>query len=227
MHYQLFLPTGNVEQSLNESLAAVGLADHAGNATPIKCEKGPGGLSGKLVGWISTAAGSTCLDYRPDKQTWIESVPVDGRERGAYWVGIWNDSPPTESELRRPYTQSGEWVEFAASKWKLPTVGSVDRYAAYNDDGSMRWVPVREFAWLMDESEKLKEEYLQSWGAKELAFQFNPTEFVDWLLRLLRVNYHMTPEVAAHLELWRSGQVADAVLLSLGLSRVSEEPSDG
>lgn len=222
MHYQLFLPSPNGDRSLNDSLAAVGLADHAGNATPIKCEKGPQGLSGKLVGWISTAAGKTRLEYRPDEQTWIPSVPIDGRERGAYWVGIWNESPPTESELRRPYTQTGEWVDFGKAKWKLPTVGSVDRYAAYNDDGSMKWVPVREFSWLMDEAEKLKAEYLQAWGEKEMLFQFDPTEFVNWVLRLLRVNYHMTPEVIEHMEMCRSVQVADAVLLSLGLTRASE-----
>ncbi len=228
MHYQIYLPTSAEKHdgSLERHMAAVGLADHADSAMSFPDIHGPDGKVGQLVGWLSTASGQTRLEYKPAEQTWLKSLPLDGREAGAYWVGVQNDSPPTESQLRRAYTQAGERVQLGEQKWKLPTPHHVDRQAQYNDDGSMKWVPVREFAWLIDEAQQIKEDMIENWGVKQMTFEVEPSEFVHWLLKLLRVNYHLTPEVAAHLNLWRSSHVVEAVLHSLSLSRV-EESTDG
>lgn len=218
MHYLVFLPRRNEgpknDLNLAQRLTAAGLADHATDGTPIFQHEGPSGEPGFCVGWGNT---STKLNVRPDEQTWLQSVPRDGVEAGAYWVGIWDDSPPTEGELRRPYTQAGKFVQLGDDKWKIPTPDSVDKYAAYNDDGSMRWETVRQFAWLCDEAVKLREEFLAPHNTKLATFATDPSEFVAWLLKLMRVNYRITPEVAAHLELWRASTLADAVLSSLGL----------
>ena len=80
----------------------------------------------------------------------------------------------------------------------------------------MYWVPFRDFAWICDEAEAFHQELLDDDGSRALAIDIDPSEFVDWMLKLLRVNYHILPEVASHLGLWRASQLTDAVLGSAG-----------
>lgn len=227
MHYLLFIPRkaeghdNNID--LTSRLSEVGLADHVAGAMPCNIASGPDGLNGFIIGWGNVVGK---LQYKPDAQTWVKSVPRTGVDAGAYYIGIWNDSPPTEGELRREYTQTGKFVPLGSDRWKIPTPDTVDKHAVYNDDGSMRWETVRQFAWLVDEATKLQNEYLEHGSEKLMTFAFDPSEFVGWLLRLLRINYRLTPEVAAHLELFRAGQVADAVLASLGLQRTGGSGDD-
>ena len=226
MHYQIYLPAIDSDRqlTLDERMALCGLADQADNAMSVPCVEGPDKAAGTLVGWLNTAAGNIRCEYKTEEQTWIKSVPHEGRDAGSYWVGIWNDSPPTEGELRRCDTQFGEWTQLGDHKWKIPTPQSAPRQGLYNDDGKMRWEPLRRYQWLIDESDKYKQECLKDWGTKAYRFTFEPSEFVHWILKLLRVNYHITPEVAVHLEMWRDTQLSDAVVRSLGLQL--SEPSD-
>ena len=232
MHYLLYLPNDEKSGALKERLTAVGLDDHIDNATSNGCEAGPDGKPGTLLGWTSTASGNTRIEYRADEQEWKASYKTESADAGAYWVGIWTASPPTEGELRRHYTQQGELTEFGSNKekWKLPTPGSVRRRVSFEamaaDDGSDRWVPVRAMSWLIDEAARYRDEVLDNSREKILTFQWNPHEWAYWVLRLLKVNYHLTPEVADYLELFQDEQVKEGVLKSLEL-RVVEGEDDG
>lgn len=227
MHYLIYIPkhgegSGN-NLKLEERLIACGLSDHVEGATPLFVHAGPDGGQGYCIGWGNSARR---LNYAAESQTWSKSIPQADQPPGEYWVGTFNASPPTEGELRRPYTQSGRFIALGDDKWKLPTPDSVDKAASYNDDGSMRWETVRSFAWLCDEAAKLRDEFLAEDSNKMSRFAVDPSEFVQWLLRLLRVNYRMTPEVAVRLELWRASTMTEAVLSSLGLQIAGGDSDD-
>lgn len=224
MHYLIWIDQQPQDSAaLADVLTAVGLADHFERCEPKRLGNGketPTGNPGLLCAWLSP--GQDRHYYRPSEQTWIPSLAKhDGRP--LYHVGVFNDALPTESELRRQYTQHGGWWKFGAEKWKLPTPATVPQSAQYNDDGSMRWVPLREFAWVGDEAQKMAEEYLEGYD-KTVEFIVDPAPQIAWLLRLLRINYRLTPEVAAHLDLWTGqSEMMDALLSTLGLQRKGAE----
>lgn len=224
MHYLIWIDRPAQDSTpLEAVLTAKGLADHFERCEPKRLGNGketPTGNPGLLCAWLKP--GDDRHYFRTDEQTWIPSIAKsDGVP--LYHVGLFNDSLPTESELRRHYTQHGDWIRFGSEKWKMPTPATVPQSAQYNDDGSMRWVPIREFAWVSDEAHKMAEEYVESYD-RQVEFIMDPKPQIDWLLRLLRINYRLTPEVAAHLNLW-TGQreMMDALLSTLGLQRKGAE----
>ena len=84
----------------------------------------------------------------------------------------------------------------------------------------MRWETVRQFSWMCDEAKQLVESYMEQFGLREMVFRNEPSAQVDWLLKLLRVNYRITPEVAVHLDLWvGKDHILDTFLATLGLTR--------
>lgn len=227
MHYQLFLPNSTKPNggSFADWLSAVGLEDHHDGHSHVM-ETGPAG-EGALVGWIHSRSNQRQITYRPEQQTWLPALPLDGQEAGRYWVGFDNANPPQENELRRSYTQVGEFMQLGADRWKVPTLNSVPQEAQYRDDGSMQWVAIREYAWLSDEAQKMRAEVIMDFEQRLVRLNDDPAEFVAWALRLLRVNYRMLPEVATRLHLWKSDDLIDVVLRSLGMKRAGEESSDG
>ena len=223
MHYQLFLPESTKPAEGNHSawLASVGLEDHCDGFTPMMGE-GPDG-KGVLIGWTNSRSNNRQVTYRPESQTWVKSLPLNGQEAGRYWVGFDNENPPTQSELRRPYTQSGEFLQLGKEKWKIPTLHTAPKEAQYQDDGSWHWVPVREFAWLVDEATTYREELITNREEKLIVLNKNPAEFINWIVRLLRVNYHMLPEVAAHLHMFPEEHVVRVLLRSLSMVQSEDE----
>jgi hypothetical protein len=90
----------------------------------------------------------------------------------------------------------------------------------YADDGSMRWEVVRQFAWMVDEAKTLRETYLHEFGLRQAVFSVDPSAQVNWLLKLLQVNYRITPEIAVALDLWVGKEkLLDIFLTTLGLQR--------
>ena len=166
------------------------------------------------------------MHYAPEQQDWTPSVAKDENGKPRYWVGFWKEKPPTESELRRHYTQSGPLVKFGNQSWKLPTPDTVDSRAVYADDGSMRWEVIRQFSWVCDEAQALRQQYLDEFGLRDMVFRVDPSQQVCWLLKLLQINYRILPEVAIALDMWvGKDHIIDTVLSTLGLSR--KGASDG
>jgi hypothetical protein len=105
-------------------------------------------------------------------------------------------------------------------KWKLPTPDTVDSRAVYADDGSMKWEVIRQFSWVCDEAKLLREQYMEEFGFREMVFRVDPSQQVNWLLKLLQINYRILPEVAIHLDMWiGKDHIIDTVLNTLGLHR--------
>lgn len=218
MHYLVFIPDAR-PQDLESVAKIAGLTDLCDGTHDTKPDAvGPNKLSGLMLGWLGP--GNPFIHYEQAKQTWLPSIVKDEAGNSRYWIGIWKESPPTESELRRAYTQEGPRIQFGETKWKMPTPTTVDARAVYADDGSMRWEVIRKFSWVCDEAKAMTERYLQEFGIRSMVFESDPAEQVEWLLKLLRINYRLTPEVAAYLDLWvGKTHIMDTVLSTLGLNR--------
>ena len=216
MHFLVFIPDCTPAE-LEQRAKAAGLADLLTGHDVLPHIAGPQDATGIMLAWTSPT--SPRHDYSPTEQEWVPSIlKIDGKP--VYWVGFWKEKPPTEGEIRRHYTQQGKLIQFGGAKWKLPTPDTVDARAVYADDGSMRWETVRQFSWMCDEATTLTQTYMEQFGLREMVFRNEPSAQVDWLLKLLRVNYRITPEVAVHLDLWvGKDHILDTFLRTLGLSR--------
>lgn len=221
MHFLTFIPRcspGEIEAKAK----AAGLLDLLGGHNAVVCQSGPNGLAGVMIAHLTDPA--KCRhDYSPTEQEWVPSVQkIDGEP--LYYVGFWTKDLPKENELRRHYTQAGPLVQFGGTRWKLPTPDTVDARAVYADDGSMRWETVRQFSWMCDEAALICDEYLQNFGMRDMVFRVEPSVQINWLLKLLRVNYRILPEVAVRLDMWTGKEhIMDTFLSTLGLQRSKQD----
>jgi len=201
MHYQLFLPEWPRDADVPAESRKRGISDIWENSDTMPNVIGPNKLDGLLVAWLSPKNQQQC--YAPEKQLWIESITKLPSGKPAYFIGIWKDKDPTESELRRHYTREGMRADLGGQKWVIPTPTTVDQKAVYNDDGSMRWEPIRQFAWMCDEAKNIRDSLMMV-NTNVFTFQYeeDPAQQIEWLLKLLRINYRMLPELATYLELW-------------------------
>ena len=216
MHFLTFIPDCSPNQ-IDDRAKAAGLVDLLGGHNAVVWNEGPGGLSGVVIAHMQTIGSRH--DYSPKEQEWVPSVAkIDGKP--LYYVGFWTKEEPKENELRRHYTQAGPLTQFGAAKWKLPTPDTVDARAVYADDGSMRWETIRQFSWMCDEAKIIRDEYLQEFGVRDMVFRVEPSVQINWLLKLLRVNYRLLPEVAVRLDMWTGkDHIMDTFLSTLGLQR--------
>lgn len=216
MHFLTFIPDCS-PQEIEVRAKAAGLADLLGGHNAIPGAHGPEGKTGVMIAHLSGT--SPRHDYSQAEQEWVPSIQKT-LGAPAYWVGFWHKELPRENELRRPYTQAGPLTQFGEQRWKLPTPDTVDARAVYADDGSMRWETVRQFSWMCDEAKAIHDEYLESFGVRNMVFRSEPSVQINWLLKLLRVNYRLTPEVAVRLDMWIGrDHIMDTFLSTLGLFR--------
>lgn len=216
MHFLLHLPNCT-PQELESRCRVAGLSHLLGGHDLLPVHPGPRETTGLMVGWLSPQA--PLMHYDATAQDWFPGI-VRGDQGPLYSVAVWRDKPPQEGELRRHYTQAGPLIELGGQRWKLPTPDTVDSRAMYADDGSMRWEVVRQFAWMVDEAATLRQTYLQEFGMRQIVFSVDPSAQINWLLKLLQVNYRITPEIAVALDLWVGKEkLLDIFLTTLGLQR--------
>lgn len=217
MHFLVFIPDCN-PADLEQAAKVAGLTPILGGHDVLPMVPGPNDSTGLMIGHLSPA--NPRMTYIPVEQEWVPSVAKDENGKPRYWVGTWKTSPPTESELRRSYTQAGPLTKLGDQAWKLPTPDTVDARAVYADDGSMRWEVIRKFSWVCDEADQLRKQYLDEFGMRDMLFRVDPSQQIGWLLQLLQINYRMLPEVAVALDLWvGKDHIIDTVLNTLGLHR--------
>lgn len=210
MHHLIWIKRENLSGvTVAEQLAAVGLADHADGAQTVPCEGPDGG--GTLFGWNALKGR---LHYHAAQQTWLSAVADGERPAGRYHVGIWNDSPPTEADLRRPYRYGGRSVELGNGEtWLVPTPEELPHVAKLADDGSWRFVVQRNF----------HDYYLRAmqW-VERLAVPEGVSVFYGEMLAVaveaLTLNYRLPPELISHLELFDQVKAAECFRSALGLA---------
>lgn len=181
-------------------LAAVGLADHAPAETlPVAGGEGPDGEGGTLFGRWGTDGR---LHYRAREQTWIPAVKSGDRPAGRYWVGVWNDSPPTESDLRRPYRYGGKEVSIAGQRWLVPLPKQLPADAKLADDGSWRFVLQRRFHDYVLRCEDWVDRCAGDGSRVSLA------DMIVLSVEALGLNYRLPPELVSHLGLFTQESAA-------------------
>lgn len=208
MHYQLFLPrkTGQDPQHLVD----VGLGDHVANVNWFEDRKGPTGQGGVFAAWPRTDAPD--MGYFPKRQSWCPAVAQDGRPAGRYWIGFWNDAPPTPDDLKRPAQFDGYWLELGdGRRWVIPKAVLLPQDLTLAEDGTLVRAPQERFREFWKRSEQwyrrmvlcnLDESTIRVDEA--LSQERLDVEWWDYLLSALALNYRLTPEVASHLKLFNT-----------------------
>lgn len=207
MRYLIWIPKSEVKDH-SALLESVGLEDHAKGFDALP-SAGPGETRGVMFGWLDHT--QTRLTYEPEKQTWIPSLSDGERPAGAYWVGIWNDSKPTEADLRRPESRKGAWIEAAdGSRWQFPNPATLERFPD-TKDGKLVWIVDEQFSWFVNEIEKRKAMLTTDTTSPGRAFvSWNLQDDFSFIVRALRLNYRIVPEVVVHLRL-----ISESILKSL------------
>lgn len=219
MHFLLHLPDCKPDQ-IETRCRQAGLLHLLGGHDVLPAHPGPRESVGVMIGWPSPAA--PLMNFDATSQDWMPGI-VRGDLGPLYSVGTWKTKAPQENELRRHYTQAGALIELGGQRWKLPTPETVDSRAVYADDGSMRWEVIRQYSWVCDEAEQLRKTYLEEFGIRSAVFQVDPSAQIQWLLKLLQINYRMTPEIAVALDLWVGKEkLLDVFLQTLGLQRKAD-----
>ena len=217
-HYLVFIESSTdpkVSNDKEEVFKRMGLEDHISgcDALQIPAEESPSGLSGVLYAWRSK--GDDQIIVNKEKQEWVKSA-------AGYWVGVWKDKMPTEQQLRRTYTQNGEWVEFGRIRetWKMPTPTTIDQRIALADDGTWTYQPIRELAWYGDEMSKRKAacEIAEDDGTMKVNVSYDMFEVTSLIVRVLRINYRITPEVCHLMDMFTQRNVSNAYGRMMGLT---------
>lgn len=185
MHYQIWIPEG-------QTLESVGLADHAYQGEKMP-SPGPDGGQGVLITWRKNSP----LDfgYFPERQKWIPAAECDDLQRGRYWVGLWNNKPPTTKNLIRDYPYAGNTMTLGGQDWIIPAAVDLPQIVKVADDGTLRFVVQRQFDQFYRDAKEMKARVVAD----------GTITFADcWRFAIdaLRINYRMTGEVASELELF-------------------------
>jgi hypothetical protein len=142
-----------------------------------------------------------------------------------YDVVIWKDSPPQEKELRRTKTQGGKFIKFGedgGTLWKVAASGEIDARIHFEDDESVRFTPIRKYAWFVDECQKILQETITIEG-DSVSYRYNMSDAAALVLKSLRINYRLTPEVVNHIGLLTVRNISEAYQAILGLNFKSDE----
>jgi hypothetical protein len=212
-HYLVFVDNETAKgRRHDEVFSELGLEDHVAGCTglPVSDEDSPSGNAGILFAW--TSKGDNEISYKPAMQEWMKS-------KAGYWVGVWKDKMPSESQLRRAYMQKGQWIDLRGDKWKLPTPATIDKDMALSDDGTWRYVPIRELSWYSEECEKRYADFVvdEADGKMSLKVAYDPLEVMDLFIRALRINYRITPEVVHLMRLVTARNISEAYGMMFGL----------
>lgn len=213
--FQVFIPKSK-EVPLNDlqpqqPLEAVGLADMIANAAGQN-SAGPEDQTGILISWPN-APGSAETGYKPDRQTWIPAVPREGLEAKRYWVGIWNDKPPTEKDLLRQYPYTGRHVELNDGKqWLIPTIGELPNEMILADDGTFKFVVQRQYHQIHTEAYKWADKFGKEGPEGEFAWN----DLALYVLKILSLNYMITPEIVGHMRLFGQAKLLESLLIACG-----------
>lgn len=199
MRYLIWIPEHDKQKRGEHLLQAVGLGDHAKGFDALPA-LGPDGKQGWLFGWLDHVQNR--LTFDPEAQVWIQSLPEGDRPEGAYWVGIWKDSRPTEQDMRRPEGRKGVWITMSdGTKWQIPSPGTLERFPEIKG-GKLQWVVDEQFAWFIQEIDRRKAMLTVDTTTPGKAFvSWNLEEDFGFIVRALRLNYRIVPEVVVQLRL--------------------------
>lgn len=214
-HFLIYLPGAQGQSP--ELLEAAGLADFVAGAEFLQ-SPGPDGGRGAICAWRKPGHDPR-VNFAPSEQTWIRQAV----ERPLYYAGIWNDKPPLPEELLRPYPYRGRQFALGdGQQWLLPFARELPRDLVLSDDGGWRFEVQRRFYAFWLECQNWIEDLVSSGDPNidrdSFVAKVSYLRMVEFLIRALRINYRLLPEVASHLRLFdtlNSPRAVTAVIASL------------
>lgn len=187
--------------------------------------RGPGGGQCTLV---CIGGNGKSLFYKPAEQTWQKS------HNGKYWVGFYNDDPPTEQGLRRKTQLAGHYVELTdGGKWLVPVArilsgGSrLPQSLILGSNGEVITEPLPQYAGFSSKVEKAWEDFQVENGWKEGELQLSIAERMKLAIEALGWNYHVQTEEVNLLKLITTqnlnGEILAAIIDLPTLVEISKE----
>lgn len=233
MHFQIFIPGGDVE--------AADCADLLADPHSDQISDGPAGESYwpevkmpddvtlddlPLPEWnldgirfdapgLLFRNGST---FDRDRGIWYPATPEGDKPRGRYWIGCSIDHPPTPADLQRETVETFHAFEFGdGHTWKLPLCDQLTRDVRITDDGRWLYVPVAELSYVYGLARELKQRLAQA-AYEPWTEAFDYGELVEFLITALRINYRLDQCVCSFLRLFftngRGENIVPAVMLA-------------
>lgn len=208
-HYLIWIPRAHVRGSTYaEQLGAVGLADHVPGAAMVHCE-GPDGGPGQLYAWLGKGLHRHHFDG--DLQSWSAAAADGDRTAGRFWVGTWNDDPPTEADVLRPgHDAWGVPVILGDGRtWLVPPVDLIPRSVALFPDGTTGLRVKPKFAALAGDRSR--------WVAR-LAGPPSMISLGDaarFVIEAMNLNYRLPLTAALHLGLFDEINTKAALMVAL------------
>lgn len=214
-HFQIYLP-GCTDQN-PQHLVDAGLGGLASGMDFMPEGVGPDGKGGSILAWRKPT--DQRMGYKPQEQTWLPAVTCGDLISGRYWVGIWNDRPPTPADLLRPYAHKGTYVTLGDGKqWLIPEAEKLPADMIRADDGTWRFLVQRQYHDFYLESLRWR----QWWAGSPTGFAY--ADVADFAELALGLNYRITTEVVSHLRLLTRDNVTLPMWAVLGLSDAGAGP---
>ena len=197
---------------------------------PSALRSPPSTTTGVMCTWYdmphNTAANrERRADYLPDEQTWIPAAlrpPLSALPpplgAGRYWVGVWNNSPPSPADLRRSTAMRGHDVTLGdGQQWTIPALNMIPRSFRRNaHTGEVELIPLKQYDSFAQTIEDWFQAAVAADGVKTLA------EHWDLAVFLLKQNYRLTDELIGLRELLTTQNIRDVIDASLDLHLMKE-----
>lgn len=181
--------------------------------------KGPDGGTGRLAFWDDKHDSSPLAAIEPTKQTWLESPACAGRERGAFWIGYWNDKPPTPAELLRKQVPIGVEIELGRYRWRVAVARELPQAFGLDAEGESIWIyEEAEHQAYFDEAMRLLDVMfggLEQSGGETMPWNYG--EHLAFAFRSLALSYRVTPEVLALMKALRRDGLYRVALAAAGI----------
>jgi hypothetical protein len=217
-HFLLYLPGAKGQSA--KMFGEIGLPDLAAGAEFMESQ-GPDGGRGALVAWRKPAADDKRFHFARDLQTWIPAVPAGELAAGRYWVGVWKDSLPKPAELARgengtvPHT--GHSLQLGDGQcWIFPDARELPRDFVFDGAGELTMVIQPAFQPLREEALQWLDRLVEGAAVDGRKTVLSYSELFAFLLKGLRLNYRIVPEVVTALALLNTGNVQSPLFAMIG-----------
>lgn len=195
-------------QSAQEALLRVGLGDLADDATGLHVPESPAGQPGLLIVW-PRPGDPPQFDGLLALLDWTPAIAWEDRPAGRYWIGFSREKPLGPEQLKRRRQEPGTWVIAGdGNRWCLPSVETLPRDYIPCNGGWGLALPERYNELVMAASE-------MSFRVRHEKTELPMADGLSFVLRFLRLNYRMTPEVMARLRLLNEENAAAIFLAAL------------
>lgn len=195
--FQVFIPTDDTAQIYAERLLiSVGLSDLVAGAAPER-SLGPGEQQGVVISWPDI--GDSTTGYQPGQQVWLPAAQSGELESKRYWVGIWNEKPPTSKDLQRPAQYRGRSIALGdGHEWVLPMASELPADFILDESGS--WISEIQ-PQFHDVFEQALNWYERITNADENTKYVEYEEIIKFVVPMLGLNYLITPEIVSELRI--------------------------